>query len=199
MTDTSFDPGEFYERELSPHEVEQRKNLTLDLMGERDDLLSAVDEKRLEIRRLNAQRKKLDSRTAQLRREIRSRKVLEPRQTEMVMPPGEVDSLETPYRLAQDTASLRVDLSIALQGVCVPSVEQLSKWPPGSPTFDLFAHWARREIAHMNANASPSTDPALLSASPRLPMPKKLAVLRNGLLRAMGPAGGKARKPRKNG
>lgn len=90
MTDTSFDPGEFYERELSPHEVEQRKNLTLDLMGERDDLLSAIDEKRLEIRRLNAQRKKLDSRTAQLRREIRSRKVLEPRQTELVMPPAEI-------------------------------------------------------------------------------------------------------------
>lgn len=90
MTDTSFDAADFYERDLSSSEVEQRKNLTLDLMSERDDLLSAVDEKRLEIRRLNAQRKKLDSRTAQLRREIRSRKVLEPRQTELVIPPAEV-------------------------------------------------------------------------------------------------------------
>ena len=69
--------------------IEQRKSLTLDLLSERDDLITAVDEKRREIRALNKSRRNLESRTAQIRREIRSGKVLEPRQTSLSLPPAD--------------------------------------------------------------------------------------------------------------
>lgn len=64
---------------------------------------------------------------------------------------------------------LRTDLSTALQGVGVPTLEQLRKHNPASGTFQAMAHWARLEIAHMNAKEHPG-----MWLPARLPLPKAL-------------------------
>jgi len=71
---------QFYERELTRLEIQQRKDLALDMMVERDDLVSAVDEKKREIKEIHVDLARLDARIAQLRREARIGKVFEPRQ-----------------------------------------------------------------------------------------------------------------------
>lgn len=73
----------FIERQLTPLEIKERTAIALDLMEERDDIVSSIDEKRREIKELNVDKDRLDARIAQLRREVRNGKVLEPRQTSM--------------------------------------------------------------------------------------------------------------------
>lgn len=68
------------ERDLEVAEIEERKALNLDLQTERDENLAEVDEKRRQIRMLNVARKKLELRSAEVRREIRTGKVFESRQ-----------------------------------------------------------------------------------------------------------------------
>lgn len=176
---------QFYERDLAPVEIHTRTELALLLMGEQDDLLSAIAEKRREIRALNVSRKKLESRVGQLRREIRSGKALESRQLELeVSPPP--DPFAARYPMARDALRLHADLSVALQGVQVPSAERLGQWHPDTGIFQAIAHWARLELAHMNAKEHPE-----IEIPGRMPMPEKLAELRRGLGRPKP----KARKP----
>lgn len=176
----TIDSTTHYERDLSPEEIEQRKSLTLDLLSERDDNLTTVEEKRREIRALNVSRKKLDARTAQIRREIRSGKVLEPRQINLELGQAELplkdpDPFGSRYPLARDAKQLRTALRVALQrtpGAIVPSIAALTQWEPSSAAFQAAAHWARVELAHMNASEHPE-----IELPPRAPMPEQLSEL----------------------
>jgi hypothetical protein len=76
---------------------------------------------------------------------------------------------------ARDAVQLRTDLSVVLQGINVPTLEQLEEWHPDQGKFDSAAHWTRLELAHMNAAENPD-----LVLPPRQPMPEKLAELVNG-------------------
>lgn len=160
MVDTSFDREQFFERELTTAEIEHRKSLTLDLLSERDDLITAVDERRREIRALNASRRKLEARTAQVRREIRSGKVLEPRQTEFSLPPPEevtkataYDRYDELYPIAETTDALHVQVFEALNDDQLGAewVAQEVPWEPGSEEFIAVANWARLERAHLDS------------------------------------------------
>lgn len=155
--------SDFYERDLSALEIEQRKSLTLELLGERDDNLVAVEEKRREIRALNAARKKLDVRTAGLRREIRSGKVFESRQTELPLDP---DPVASGYPLARTGTELRDQLFVVLSGERIPGPKQLARWRP--EYFEEVARWAQNEL---DAREHPER------ATPA-PMPQPLTDLR---------------------
>jgi hypothetical protein len=76
---------------------------------------------------------------------------------------------------ARDHEQLRTDLSVALQGANMPTLEQLREWQPDTGLFQGAAHWARLEIAHMNASEYPD-----LWIPPRQPMPERLAELVKG-------------------
>jgi hypothetical protein len=193
VTDTSFDREQFFERELSPLEVEQRKILTLDLLTERDDLITAVDEKRREIRALNKSRRNLESRTAQIRREIRSGKVLEPRQVSLDLPPADgtrniCDRFEELYPLATTVFELSDVLAEVLtdaQWTALLDPEETPRIPWGSGTgiFDAVATWARIESAHRDSELRARDGRAAiadLTIPARTPMPEALQQLLSG-------------------
>lgn len=181
MNETSLDRGQYYERQLSATEVEQRKDLALDLMSERDDILAEIDEKRRQIRALNVSRKKLEVRVAQVRREARSGKALEPRQTELpivapeIDPPGPYALFEEMYPLAPESTRLATDLRQALNDVQFRKLEAVGaphNWHPASGIFNAVANWARIEKAH--AEAGKRAPVAGLALPRREPMPEKL-------------------------
>lgn len=72
-----------YERTLSAAEVSQRKDDCFDLLTERDGVLSAIDERKREIKTLDLEAKSLDARISVLRHEVRSGKTLVTRQQEL--------------------------------------------------------------------------------------------------------------------
>jgi len=72
-----------YERTLSVAEVSQRKDDCFDLLTERDGVLSAIDERKREIKTLDLESKSLDARISVLRHEVRSGKTLVTRQQEL--------------------------------------------------------------------------------------------------------------------
>lgn len=192
MTD-SYDRNEYIERDLTPLEIDERTKLHLRLATERDENLAEVAGKRGEIRALNVARKKLDLREAQIRREIRSGKVLEPipsPQIEFDLP-DPLAALAAEYPKARDAEQLHTQLAVVLQGVLVPSIEKLEKWPPASGIFDAVAHWARVELAYMNRKSHPG-----LELPPRALMPVKLDEMRLLLERA-GRKTGKKKAPRR--
>lgn len=181
MTDNPANYTAQYERDLTPAEIEQRKKLRDKLDDERDDLLGAVEQRRREIRALNASRKKIEARILDIRREIRSGTVLESRQVKLAFPepPEPDDPLSKRYPLAKDAESLHSQLCVVLDGVLVPSIEKLEKWHPDSGVFFAVSRWARSELAHMNAKAHPD-----LKLPPRTAMPVLLSELRIKLRRA---------------
>lgn len=162
-----------YERDLTPTEIAERTQLRDELDDERDKLLTAVDDRRREVRGFNASRKKLEVRIRDLRREIRSGKVLESRQMTFAMELLPPSAFESRYPMAGDAEALRRQLAIVFQGVLVPSIDKISEWHPSSPLFQMVAHWTRTEHAHMNATSHPE-----LQLPSRLPMPRDLAKLR---------------------
>lgn len=178
-----------YERDLTPAEIAERTQLRDELDDERDKLLTAVDDRRREIRGFNSTRKRLEVSIRDLRREIRSGKVIESRQMTFaidVIAPNAFDVFHRRFPMAGDAEALHRQLSVVLQGVLVPSIEQLGEWHPSTGIFHAVAHWTRVESAYMNAKAHPD-----LELPPRMPMPVPLAEVRGQLGRT-----GKKRKPR---
>jgi hypothetical protein len=162
-----------YERMLSPTEIEERTKQALQMLRQVDQNLAEVSARRREIRALNADRKKLELRATQIRREIDSGKVIEGAQVSLDMDVSLPDPFEARYPMARDHDRLHAALSVVLQGVLVPSLETLEKWHPSTGIFQGIAHWARTELAHMNAKEHPD-----LQLPSRMPMPEKLAELR---------------------
>lgn len=163
-----------YERDLTPKELEQRTARRDQLDDQRDDLIASVAERRKEIRALNASKKRLELELLDVRREIRSGKVIESKQ--LAFPIVEVtdnaDPFEKAFPQALTAERLHRDLSLVLQGVLVPSIATIEEWHPG--IFLGIAHWARVELAYMNRNGM--TTP--LELPPRGRMPDKLAEAR---------------------
>jgi len=188
MTVESYDRSEYVERELTPLEIEERKTLHMKLGSERDENLAEIADKRSEIRALNVARKKLDLRSAQIRREVQSGKVLEPipsRQVELALDLALPNPFDVEYPKARDAEGLHAALAVVLQGVLVPSIVKLETWDPTAAIFDAVAQWARVELAHMNKRSHPH-----LELPPRVLMPIELDDLRVALERS----GSKARK-----
>lgn len=177
----------YFERDLSPMEIDERTKLVLKLAGDRDANLAEVAGKRGEIRALNIGRKKLDLHEAQLRREIRSGKVLEPRQTELALElaPVAADRFALEYPRATDAERLHAQLAVVLQGVLVPSIVKLECL--GLDVFDRVADWTRLELAYMNRRSHPD-----LELPPRMMMPPQLDDLRVALERGSRPTRKKA-------
>lgn len=73
----------YIERQLTSGEIKSRTDTLLELLCERDDVLSAIDEKKREIKEIGVDKDRLEARIGQLRHEIRSGKVYEPRQLAM--------------------------------------------------------------------------------------------------------------------
>lgn len=191
MTDT--DQG-LYERALTDAEIEERKALNLDLQGQRDQNLADISQFRSQIRKLNAANKKIELHSAQVRHEIRSGKVLESRQVKLAfgvepIEPGPLQAIYRLYPLARDHEVLHRALSTILQGILVPSVEKLERWPTSSGIFDAIATWASIELAYMNRKEHPELD-----LPERKAMPVKLSELRAELQRAVEQREGKRRK-----
>lgn len=184
MTD-SYDRSQYLERDLTLLEIEERTTLHLAIATERDENLAETEDHRRQIRMLNVSRKKLDLRSAQIRREIRSGKVLEPipsRQGELGFPEPAPDAFAIQYPKARDAVELHTQLAVVLQGVLVPSIEKLERWAPSTATFEAVAHWVRVELAYMNHRSHPEID-----LPPRAVMPAKLDEMRVALQRASKP------------
>jgi hypothetical protein len=151
VTDT-MDRGQYFERPLTPLEIEERKTTHLKLAGEREENLAEIAGKRSEIRALNIDRKKLDLRAAQILREVRSGKVLEPRQTELPLgPPADPYAMfNENYPKAANTQDLMQALNRALGGPLYMKLDwpTVKAWKPSSGIFEAVAHWARVENAH---------------------------------------------------
>lgn len=169
MTTQSFD----VERELTLSEIRERTELREQLDDERDALLAAVEARRREIRGFNVARKKLESRLRDTRRELRTGKLFESPQGTLPLELQPIDPFEARYSPARDHESLHAQLAVVLQGVLVPSIERLEKWHPDSGIFQGIAHWARTELAYLNAKEHPD-----LKLPARSPMPEKLADVR---------------------
>lgn len=92
---------------------------------------------------------------------------------EEIDPPGP-DPFAARYPMATDHGKLRGDLAVVLgnRGLRVPSLDELRQWHERSGVFDALAHWARLEIAHMNAKEHPE-----IQIPGRIDMPEKLAEL----------------------
>jgi hypothetical protein len=173
------------ERELTPSEIEERNKLNLDLQGKRDDNLAEINEKRRQIRMLNVSNKRLELRSAEIRREIRTGKVFESRQGVLALElapaePVDRNSFAGRYPLARDAVQLQGQLAVVLQGVLTPSIAKLERWQPSTAGFQELAHWARVELAYMNLTEHPA-----LQIPSRMPMPKHLAALRGEIARAV--------------
>jgi len=210
VTDTSFDREQFFERDLSSLEIEQRKSLTLDLLSERDDLITAVDEKRREIRALNKSRRNLESRTAQIRREIRSGKVLEPRQVSLDLPPADgtrstYDRFEELYPLAttvEELGDVLADVLTDAQWTAQLDPEETPRipWSPRTGIFDAVATWARIESAHRDSELrAREGKPSIteLTVPARTPMPEALQQLLSGTPQKKKPSKKKRKAARK--
>lgn len=164
---------ESYERDLTPAELEERAALRDKLDDERDALLVSIEDRRREVRGFVARCKKIASQVRDIRREIRSGKVIESPQISLALDLATPDPFAARYPMARDHARLHSELAVVLQGVLVPSIEKLEKWHVASGVFDAMAHWARTELAHMNRKEHPD-----LQLPQQFPMPVKLAALR---------------------
>lgn len=180
MTTSAFDS----ERDLTEVELHERGILRDKLDDEKDDLIKAVEERRREIRGFNAARKKIERRLLDVRREIRSGKVYESPQGTLAIDMSVPQPFEARYPMASDHARLHSELAVVLQGVLVPSIEKLETLcvHPSTGIFQTLAHWARTELAYMNAKEHPD-----LALPSRMPMPDKLVELRMYLGRANKP------------
>jgi hypothetical protein len=161
------------ERELTLAEIAERTALREKLDDERDDLIAAIESRRRETRGFNAAKKKLESRLRDVRRELRTGRVFESPQGTLPMAIAPTDPFESKYPAARDHETLHGQLAVVLQGVLVPSIERLEKWPIDTGIFHGVAHWARTELAYMNAKEHPE-----LVLPPRFPMPEKLSDVR---------------------
>jgi hypothetical protein len=142
MTDSEMG---MYERELTPAEIEERKALNLDLQSERDENLAEVDQKRRQIRALNAARKKLELRSAEVRREIRSGKVLESRQTSLAFAGEGPRHGEGPLL---DAVELRHLITCVVSRELWPTVKEVERWHE-QVRADV-QKWCRVEHTHAN-------------------------------------------------
>lgn len=181
-----------YERDLTAAEIDERTQTHLQLAQQIAENLGSVDSKRREIRALNAARKKLDIRSTEVLRELRTGKVFEGAQTSLALDLTVPDPFAAKYPMARDHERLHSEISVVLQGVLVPSIEKLEKWHPSTGVFQGMAHWARTELAHLNVKDHPD-----LALPPRIPMPEKLAELRMFLGRLSKPRKKRAAKPAK--
>ncbi|OGR95474.1 MAG: hypothetical protein A2V88_15275 [Elusimicrobia bacterium RBG_16_66_12] len=82
------------------------------------------------------------------------------------------------YPMARDHLRLKTNLSVVLQGVLTPTLEQLQALPVGSAAFDKIAHWTRIESARMNLTEHPELEVYLPTGQA---MPKELAAMRRAL------------------
>jgi hypothetical protein len=81
-TAQSFDT----ERDLTPDEIIARSKLRDELDEERDGLITAVEDRRREIRGFVAKRKKIEAQLRDVRRELRTGKVFDSPQVPLVFP-----------------------------------------------------------------------------------------------------------------
>lgn len=177
MTTSDFD----LERDLTAAEITARGKERDALDEERDALDGSIADRRREIRGFNARRRKIEARLRDLRREIRSGKVIDSPQTSLALDaPMPDDPFSVRYPMARDADRLHGELSVALDGVLVPSIETLEKWHADTGIFQAFAHWARVELAYRSAKEHPD-----LRLPTREPMPRKLAELRADIQRAV--------------
>lgn len=180
-----------FERDLTDTEIAERTALHLQLAQQIAENLGSVESKRKEIRALNASRKKLDIRSTEVLRELRTGKVFEGAQTSLALDLSVPDLFAARYPMARDHERLQSELSVVLQGVLVPSIEKLERWHPSSPEFQMIANWSRTELAYLNAKEHPE-----LELAPRMPMPQPLFDLRM-FLGQQTPRKKRARKPAK--
>jgi hypothetical protein len=181
-----------YERDLTESEIEERRALHLQLAQRIAENVGSVDSKRKEIRMLNQARKKLDIRSSDLLRELRTGKVFEGAQTSLAIDLSVPDPFAARYPMARDHEHLHAEISVVLQGVLVPSIEKLERWHASSPEFHAIANWSRTELAYMNEKEHPE-----LELAPRLPMPQPLFDLRVYIGQQSRPRKQPASKPAK--
>lgn len=81
-TAQSFDT----ERDLTADEIAERSKLRDELDEERDGLITAVEDRRREIRGFTAKRKKIEAQLRDVRRELRTGKVFDSPQTALAFP-----------------------------------------------------------------------------------------------------------------
>jgi|GEM_PF-5406099 len=126
-----------YERDLTPEEIEERKTLNLALQAECDENVAEVSDKRKQIRALNVARKKLELESAEIRREIRTRKVFESRQGVLALdqpapPLGSWSALTGEPRHGEGPLLEPVDLRYLIACVrppeMVPTIKQVKSW-----------------------------------------------------------------------
>jgi hypothetical protein len=171
------------ERDLRPEEIAERTELRDQLDDERDALVASIEDRRREIRGFNAKKKKLEAQLRDVRRELKTGRVFESPQTALGLELAPTDPFEVRYPMPRDHERLHAELAVVLQGVLVPSIEKLERWPADSGIFHAVGHWTRTELAYMNAKQHPD-----IRLPTRDPMPEPLAELRMYL--------GKASKPR---
>jgi hypothetical protein len=175
------------ERDLTPAELEERTAMRDRLDDERDAIVTLIDDHRRQIRKLNVTRKRHEMSLRSLRLEIRTGKVIESPQVALglALPPTG-DPFEVRYPMARDFQRLHAELAIALQphGGLTPSIEKLEKCAkhPSTGIFQAIAHWARTEVAHINAKEHPD-----LQLPSRMPMPEKLVEVRMYLAKKTQP------------
>jgi hypothetical protein len=96
--------------------------------------------------------------------------------------PDWYDAFCREWPVARDHEQLRAQVSLALQGVAVPSREVMATWHPDSGIFHGIANWARTALAYMNARSNPGVTPTLPQ---REEMPAALVEARAPLLAAI--------------
>lgn len=173
---------ELVQRQLTPIEIKQRQVDHLRLLTEIDNYQDEVAEHQRNAKDAKLEIERLIQRERALRDELRSGCVWEARQkkldfadgsndepSEDIDPPehekpelttydGAPDSFSAKWPAARDAEQLRADLSVALQGVGVPTLDQLRTFHPSTAAFQELAHWARLEVAHMNASEYPEIE-----------------------------------------
>lgn len=191
--------NELVERQLTRTEIRQRQVDHLRLLTEIDNYQSEIEEHARCSKDAKTEISRLQTRERELRRELRSGTVWEARQRKLGFADGSTDdpaedidppehdkpeltdaddgdrnwaAFATQWPQARDHEQLRTDLSVALQGVGVPTLEQLRQWHPDSGLFQGAAHWARLEVAHLNAGEFPQ-----IKIPGRQPMPASLTAL----------------------
>lgn len=184
--------NELVERQLTAIEIRQRQVDHLRLLNEIDNYDSEVEENKRCIREAQTEKARLMVREREIRRELRSGTVWEARQVKMTFingstdepapdigppapPKDDWDRFVEHWPVAREHAPLHGDLSVVLQGVNVPTIDQVREWHPDSGIFQGIAHWVRLELAHMNAKSNPG-----LWLPSRQTMPEPLAELTKG-------------------
>lgn len=119
-----------YERDLTPEEIIARGKLRDELDEERDGLLAAVEDRRKEIRGFNVKRKTLEVQLRDVRRELRTGKVFESRQTSLALdePPAPAPPARHGEGELLDPIELRHLITCVRPREAWPTVKQVESW-----------------------------------------------------------------------